>query len=84
MVSNWSNFCRMSIVHFMAFPNTMSGEGPIVETLRKIAEDPFFGAVEMTWIKDAKIRREVKEILMHATLKLPMVHSQYFCCKNWI
>ncbi len=69
MVSSWSNYCRMSIVHFMAFPNTMAGEGPIVETLRKIAEDPFFGAVEMTWIKDAKVRREVKEIVDACHLK---------------
>ena len=74
----------MSIVHCMAFPNTFSGEGPIVETIKKIAEDPFFGAIEITWIKDNNIRREVREILRQATSKLPMEHNLYYYNKSWI
>ena len=35
----------VGIVHFMAFPQTMGGSGPIAETVNLIAEDPFFGAV---------------------------------------
>jgi sugar phosphate isomerase/epimerase len=53
----------MSIVHFMAFPNTMSGEGPIEETVKKIAEDPFFGAVEVGGIKDGNVRKKVRNII---------------------
>ena len=63
MDKHWNNFCTMSIVHFMAFPNTIGGEGPIVETINKIAEDPFFGAIEIGWIKDSKIRSMVKAII---------------------
>lgn len=63
MNTTWNNFCKMSIVHFMAFPNTISGDGPIIETVTKIAEDPFFGAVEIGWIKDAKVRQAVHEII---------------------
>ena len=37
MDKHWSNFCTLSIVHFMAFPETMRGEGPVVETVTKIA-----------------------------------------------
>jgi len=29
MNTHWNNYCTMSIVHFMAFPNTIGGEGPI-------------------------------------------------------
>jgi hypothetical protein len=29
----------------MAFPETIRGDGPIVETVTKVAEDPFFGAI---------------------------------------
>jgi sugar phosphate isomerase/epimerase len=41
----------------------MRGEGPILETLQKIAEDDFFTAVEVSWIKDAKIREKAKKLL---------------------
>ena len=70
MDKHWNNFCTMSIVHFMAFPNTMGGEGPIVETVSKIAEDPFFGAIEIGWIKDAKVRAATKAVLEAAHIKI--------------
>jgi sugar phosphate isomerase/epimerase len=53
MDRHWSHYCTMSIVHFMAFPKTITGEGPIAETVSKIAADPFFGAVEITHIIEA-------------------------------
>jgi sugar phosphate isomerase/epimerase len=59
----WTNYCKMSIVHFMAFPQTMGGEGPIVETVTQLAEDDFFGAVEIGWIKDPAVRKQVRTIL---------------------
>ncbi len=70
MKTSWTNFCTMSIVHFMAFPSTFSGEGPMIETVKKIAEDPFFGAIEVGWIKDNKIREEVKAIIAASHLKV--------------
>jgi sugar phosphate isomerase/epimerase len=63
MDKHWSRYCTMSIVHFMAFPKTIGGEGSIAESVAKIAEDPFFGAVEITWIKDPTERAKVKDIL---------------------
>jgi len=51
----------MSIVHFMAFPETAFGEGPVVETMMRIAEDPFFGAIEIGCIKDPAVRAQAKE-----------------------
>jgi hypothetical protein len=32
----------------MIFSETMKGEGPVLETVRKIADDPFFGGIEIT------------------------------------
>ncbi|HSB89985.1 MAG TPA: sugar phosphate isomerase/epimerase family protein [Anaerolineales bacterium] len=63
MDHHWDHYCTMSIVHFMAFPATISGEGSIAESVAKIAEDPFFGGVEITWIKDPAERARVKTIL---------------------
>ena len=62
MDKHWTSYCQMSIVHFMAFPETMLGEGPIAETVAKIAEDDFFDAIEVGWIKDEAVRREVHHI----------------------
>ncbi len=47
------NYMRVGLVHFMAFPECMGGEGPILETLTPLLRDPFFEAIEITHIKDA-------------------------------
>ena len=44
---SWDGICTLSIVHFMAYPETIKGEGPIVETVTKIAEDDFFTGIEI-------------------------------------
>ena len=63
MNQHWDNYCTMSIVHFMAFPAAITGEGPMVESISKIAGDPFFGGIEIGWIKDAQERARVKKVL---------------------
>jgi sugar phosphate isomerase/epimerase len=70
MDKHWRNFCTLSIVHFMAFPETIRGDGPIVETVSKIAEDPFFGAIEIGWIKDPAVRAQVKAIIDTAHIQV--------------
>ena len=42
------DYMTVGIVHFMAFPQTMGGSGPIAETVGKIAEDPFFTGIEIS------------------------------------
>ena len=63
MSENLQKYMRVGIVHFMAYPETLTGEGPIVETIRRIAEDEFFSAVEVTTINDPKAREAVARIL---------------------
>ncbi len=70
MDKHWANYCTLSIVHFMAFPNTITGEGPIADTVAKIAADPFFGAIEIGWIKDPAERAEVKQIVETAHIQV--------------
>ncbi|MFI5340108.1 MAG: sugar phosphate isomerase/epimerase family protein [Candidatus Methylomirabilales bacterium] len=57
------SYMQVGIVHFMAYPQCMKGEGPIYDTLTKIVEDDFFSAVEITWIKDPAERQRVKALL---------------------
>ncbi len=63
-------YAKVGLIHFMAYPSTGSGEGPILETLRKIALDEYFDAVEITWIKDPATRRAAKKILETAHMEV--------------
>lgn len=56
-------YMKLGIVHFKAFPEVSRGEGPIVETLRKLVEDDFWTAVEVGWMKDIKVRNEARKLL---------------------
>jgi len=55
--------CHVGLVHPMAFPECVSGEGPIMETLERIATDTFFSAVEVTRMKDAAVRKQASHLL---------------------
>jgi sugar phosphate isomerase/epimerase len=63
MKDSLQSYMQVGIVHFMAYPECMKGEGPIYDTLTKIVEDEFFSAVEITWIKDPAERQRVKTLL---------------------
>jgi len=51
-------YMKVGLIHFMAFPDTIKGEGPIVETLQEICSDDYFQVVELTWIKDPDVRKK--------------------------
>ena len=63
MQESMYKFMKVGLIHFMAYPQVMEGEGPILETLQKIAEDDFFTAVEVSWIKDVRVRQKAKKLL---------------------
>ena len=44
---------KIGLIHFMAYPSVMKGEGPVLETLDRILADDYFDVVEMTRIADA-------------------------------
>ena len=56
-------FMKVGLIHFMAYPTTIKGEGPILETIRKIAVDDYFTAIEITTIKDTEERKKVRKML---------------------
>lgn len=63
MIESIHKYAKIGLVHFMAYPSTIKGEGPIEETIKKIAVDDYFDAIEITWIKDINTRKRVKEML---------------------
>jgi len=68
MQESMYRYMKVGIIHFMAYPSAITGEGPIVETITKIAEDDFFTAIEITWIKDPEVRAKAKEVLVASGL----------------
>ena len=57
------SYMKVGLIHFMAYPSVIKGEGPIEETFRKIAVDDYFDVAEITWIKDSAVRSKVKKMI---------------------
>ncbi|MBE7559470.1 TIM barrel protein [bacterium] len=49
---------KLGVVQFMAYPATMKGEGPILDSFRALCADPTWEVLEVTWVKDAHTRLE--------------------------
>ena len=60
----------VGLIHFMAFPETMGGDGPVLETLGAVCRDDFFGAVEVTHVADPKVRAEAVAMAREARMKV--------------
>lgn len=56
-------YMKVGLVHFMAYPTTIKGEGPILETIKKLALDDYFNAIEITTIQNPEERQAVKKML---------------------
>jgi len=61
---------RVGIVHFMAFPETMGGSGPVVETVSRICRDDYFGSIEITQVNDPDDRTAVRNLLATAHMEV--------------
>lgn len=63
MNESMRQYMKVGLIHFMAYPSVIKGEGPIEETFRKIALDDYFEVAEITWMKDPVIRQKVKQMI---------------------
>jgi sugar phosphate isomerase/epimerase len=64
-----NRYADVGLIHFMAYPQCMKGEGPILETLSEICVDDYFSLVEITWIKDPKVRKAAKAMLQQSGMR---------------
>lgn len=62
-MNDWASVLSLGLVHAVAFPEVLGGQGPVLDTVRKIVEDPFFSAIEVTWIRHAEVRDRVASLL---------------------
>ena len=63
-------YMKVGLVHFMAYPETIKGGGPILETIKQVVTDDYFEAIEVTWIKDAAVRAKAGEMIHAGKLAL--------------
>lgn len=63
MQESMYRYMKTGIIHFMSYPSVMNGTGPILETLKNIVTDPYFNAIEVSWIKDKETRKAAKKLL---------------------
>jgi sugar phosphate isomerase/epimerase len=63
MDDSLKKYMKLGIVHFMAYPQVLKGEGPVLETLEKTLSDDFFDVIEITTIKDSSVRQKAKQML---------------------
>ncbi len=67
-MADFESIARLGLVHFMAYPQVMKGDGPVLETLAAILADPDFEVVEVTQINDAQSRRSARKMLADANV----------------
>lgn len=68
MNESMRQYMKVGLIHFMAYPTVIKGEGPIEETFYKIAVDDYFEVAEITWMKDPATRKRVKKMIETAHL----------------
>lgn len=61
-------YAKVGTIAFMSYPELMKGEGRQLECLKKIACDPYFTAIEVSWIQDATIRKQAAKMLKESGL----------------
>lgn len=65
-----TSYMKTGIVHFMAYPEAAKGDSQVVDLLERFARDAFFGAVEITHIRDPKDRKSARRILESSGLSV--------------
>nr|WP_122012531.1 TIM barrel protein [Maliibacterium massiliense] len=70
MQESMRNYIHAGLIHFMAFPATTKGEGPVLETIDRVARDTYFDAIEITHIADAAVRSTVRDHLSQSAMRV--------------
>jgi len=63
-------YASFGIVQYVAFPEALTGEGRIFETIHALTLDETFEAIEITWIKNLQVKKKVSKLLSYAGLRI--------------
>jgi sugar phosphate isomerase/epimerase len=67
---SWRQYFDLGVVQYVSFPQVIAGTGPVLETIRKVLADEFFSAIEITYIADEGVKREVADLLNYSGLRV--------------
>jgi len=70
MYASYVSYMRLGIVHCMAFPSAGGDTRVLMDSMRRIALDPFFQSIEITHIADPDLRKQVKQMLALAKVSV--------------
>ncbi len=70
MKDPWQTYLQIGVVHPMLFPECLGGHGPVAQTLSEICHDPFFEAVDVTAVYDAREREECAALLRDSRMNV--------------
>lgn len=63
MKTSLHDYMKVGIVHFMAYPQTIGGDGPVGDTVAEIVNDDFFDEIEITRVNDPDEKKRVQNLL---------------------
>jgi sugar phosphate isomerase/epimerase len=69
-MTHWSSYLDFGVVHPLIYLECRGGEGPVVETLRRIASDSDFGAVEIAPVRHPDVRAQAQALLRTTQLQV--------------
>lgn len=64
------NYMKLGLVHFMAYPFAMAGEGDIEASVRSVLADEAFDVIEVTRINDPALRDKVASLARQSGITL--------------
>jgi hypothetical protein len=70
MESNWRRHMDLGVVQYVSFPQVIAGTGPVLETIQRVLTDEFFSAIEITWMEDERVKRQVADLLSYSGLRV--------------
>lgn len=63
MEKSMRRYMRVGTILHVSYKQLGSGEGPILECLKKIVTDPYFEVVEVAHMKDAEVRKATADMI---------------------
>jgi hypothetical protein len=81
-------FMDLGVVQYVSFPQVMAGTGPVVETIERVLADEFFSAIEITYIEDTRIKRQVADLLSYSGMRVVFAEDRRtpyiaYTCRHW-
>jgi sugar phosphate isomerase/epimerase len=65
-----NKYMKVGLIHFMAYPFAMKGEGDIVNTVKRICNDDYFDVVEVTLMNDPAVRAAVSKMVRESGITM--------------